>query len=336
MKYKTNLRYFNFKTIYMIYSKAWFIVSLILLIIFLIWNFLLKKYKVVPLFFPNKWNFTTLSTFQKIIKFLIVLIILIIPLNIWIYQWIKFQKIPTLNIEVLFDVSLSMTAKDILPDRFTMTKKSLIEFIKSLDTNYNIWLIAFSWKPLVRIPFTDEKKAIVWKISHMSMLDFPPTLDFVWTAIWDAIILWWHQLLTYSNKEKRPWVLLLLTDGDSNKWVELSDAIKYAKKHDIIIFVWAIWKNKEYIIWKDRYWITVPTTINLKSLKNIAKSTQWKFMQIKSKEDLLNILSELREYIKTYEITKKIAEYTYINYYLARILAILLILYWFMFIKYNV
>jgi len=51
---------------------------------------------------------------------------------------------PTLNIEILFDVSLSMTAKDFTPDRFNVAKDSLIEFVKSLDTNYNIGLITFS------------------------------------------------------------------------------------------------------------------------------------------------------------------------------------------------
>jgi Ca-activated chloride channel family protein len=49
-----------------------------------------------------------------------------------------------LNIEVLLDVSLSMTAKDIKPDRFTAVKNALIEFVKSLGTNYNIGLVIFS------------------------------------------------------------------------------------------------------------------------------------------------------------------------------------------------
>jgi Ca-activated chloride channel family protein len=72
-----------------------------------------------------------------------------------------------------------MTAKDFSPDRFTVAKQSLIEFVNSLDTHYNISLIAFSGKPFIYFPFTDSKKAIIWKISHMSFADFPPTLDFV-------------------------------------------------------------------------------------------------------------------------------------------------------------
>jgi len=320
----------------MIYDKNWIFVSLGLLIVFLIGYFVLKKYKVVPLIFPYRWNFALLSLFQKFLIFLIVLISLVLPLNIGIYQWIQIKKVPTLNIEVLLDVSLSMTAKDIKPDRFTAVKNALIEFVKSLGTNYNIGLVIFSWRPVVRIPFTDAKKALIWKISHMSMADFPPTLDFVWTAIGDAILLWANQLINFSHKQEHPGVLVLLTDGDSNKWIKVEDAIKYAKMHKIPIFVGAIWKDKHYTVGKDIYGTNVPTSINLQMLQNIAKSTSWEYMHIQSKQDLLNILWKLRQYVKNYEITRQIVQYTYINYYLAWILLILLILYGVLFIKYKI
>ena len=319
----------------MIYDKNWIFVSLGLLIFFLIWYFVLRKYKVVPLVFPYEWNFALLSLFQKFLIFLILIISLILPLNIGIYQWIQIKKVPTLNIEVLFDVSLSMTAKDIKPDRFIATRNALIEFVKSLWVNYNIGLIVFSGKPVVWIPFSDAKKALIWKISHISMADFPPTLDFVWTAIGDVILLGSNQLVKFTGKQKHPWVLMLLTDWDSNKWIKVEDAIKYAQVHKIPIFVWAIWKDKYYTVGKDIYWNKVPTSINLKMLENIAKSTSGEYMHIQSKQDLLNILWKLRQYVKNYEITKQIIQYTYINYYLACILLILLILYGLLFIKYK-
>ena len=319
----------------MIYSLVWLYVSIGLLVVFLIGYFLLSKFKVVPVIFPYTGSFGFFSFFQKLLIFLILLVSLLLPLNIWFYQWTKIEKVPTLNIEVLLDVSLSMTVKDIKPDRFTAVKRALNEFIKSLWSNYNIWLIIFSWKPVVWIPFSDDKKALNWKISHMSMADFPPTLDFVGTAIGDAILLWWEQLIKFSNKEEFPGVLVLLTDGDSNKGVKVEDAIKYAKMHKIPIFVWAIWEEKEYIVWVDRVWWKVPTQINLKMLKKIAKDTWWEFKHIKSKADLIDILWELKSYVKKHEITKHTAEYTYINYYLSWILFFLLILYGIFFIRFK-
>ena len=314
----------------MIYDKNWFIFLWVFIILFVI-NFLLKKYKVYNMILPYKGSFLFLDIFQKILIWLIFFIIVLIPFNIWIYQWTKIKKVPTLNIEILFDVSLSMTAKDFTPDRFNVAKNSLIEFIKSLDTNYNIWLITFSWKPFVYMPISDDKKAMIQKISSMNMSDFPPTLDFVWTAIWDAILLWKKQLLDYTNNNKKPWVMILITDGDSNKWINPLKAIGYNK--DIPIFVWWIWKNGTYIVWKDIYGNSVPTSIDLGTLQKIADRTWWKFKRLESKEDFLDILSKLYSYVKNYEKIEKIQVYTYINFYLKVILLILLIVYIIFFVR---
>jgi len=319
----------------MIYNKFWFVFLWFFLVVLVI-SYLLKPKKYFPIILPLKGSYAILSFFQKFLLFLIVLIVALIPFNIWIYQWIKIQKVPTLNIEVLFDVSLSMTAKDMQPDRFTLAKQSLIEFINSLDSNYNIWMITFSGIPFVYIPISDDKKALIWKISHMSMADFPPTLNFVWTAIWDAILLWVDQLVKYTHKKIQPWVLLLLTDGDSNKWVKVQDAIKYAKQHKIPIFVWAIWKDTKYIVGEDVYWNQVPTSINFELLKKIAKETWWAYQRIQSKEDFIKILSKLSNYVKTYEQVKKEYQYMYLNYYFYWILFVLLVLYLVLFVRFKV
>lgn len=314
----------------MTYSSTWFVFLWIFILLFLV-SFFLRKYTVYDMILPYKGNFLLFDLFQKILILLIFIIIVLIPFNIWIYQWTKIKKIPTLNIEILFDVSLSMTSKDLKPDRFDVAKNSLVNFIKTLDTNYNIWLITFSWKPFVYMPITDDKKAMIRKISSMSMADFPPTLDFVWTAIGDAILLWKKQLVNYTNNKEKPWVIILITDWDSNKWISPLKAINY--KEDIPIFVWAIWKDPTYIVWKDIYWNEVPTSIDFDLLKKIAEKTWWKFKRLKSKEDFLEILSKLYSYVKTYEKIEKIQEYTYINFYLKIILLFLLFIYSFLFLK---
>ena len=314
----------------MLYDKNWFIFLWVFIILFVL-NFLLKKYKVYNMILPYKGSFLFLDIFQKFLIWLIFLIIVLIPFNIWIYQWTKIKKVPTLNIEIIFDVSLSMTAKDFTPDRFNVAKNSLIEFIKSLDTNYNIGLITFSWKPFVYMPISDDKKAMVQKISSMNMSDFPPTLDFVWTAIWDAILLWKKQLLDYTNNNKTPWVMILITDWDSNKWIDPLKAIKY--NENIPIFVGAIWKKWTYIVWKDIYGNSVPTSIDIETLQKIAHITWWRFKRLESKEDFLDILWKLYYYVKNYEKVEKIQEYSYINFYLEIILLILLVVYIIFFLR---
>ena len=320
----------------MVYNSNWFYFLVVFILIILVSFLFLRKYKYVNLIFPYKWNFSVVSFFQYLLIFLIFIIISLIPFNIWIYQWTKIKKEAKLNIQVLFDVSLSMTAKDFNPDRFTVAKQSLVEFVKWLDTHYNISLIAFSGKPFIYFPFTDDKKAIIWKISHMWFKDFPPTLDFVWTAIGDAILLWVKNLIKFSNKKDHPGVILLFTDGDSNKGIDPLLAVKQANKYNIPIYVWAIWKAKTYIVWKDKFGNEVPTSMDTKVLEEIAKQTWWEFKKITSKEDFLEILSKIYSYVKNYEEVKKINEYFYLNYYLKLFLVFLLLIYFILFVIFKI
>ena len=318
----------------MVYNSIWFY-FLFLFIFILVLSFFTRKYKYVNIILPYRWNFKILSYIQYFLILFIFILLSLIPFNIGIYQWTTIVKKPKLNIEILFDVSLSMTANDIKPDRFSAAKQSLIYFINTLNLNYNIWLITFSWVPVVYIPMSSNKKAIIWKIKQMKMSDFPPSLDFVWTAIWDAILLWVKKLNSYSKNKSKPWVIMLFTDGDSNKWIKPLQAVEYANKYDIPIFVWAIWKRKNIVIWQDKFWTDVPTNIDLNILKKIAEKSGWEFLKIESKEDFLKILSNLYDYVKTSEDTEKVYNYFYINYYVYILLIILLLVYFFIFILFS-
>lgn len=322
----------------MIYDSKWFIFLAIFLFIFILW-FIFRKYKSVNLILPYKHWVGAISFVRYLLIFLIFSIVCIIPFNFGIYQWTEIKKVPTLNIEILFDVSLSMTAKDFKPDRFYVAKKSLVDFLDELDTNYNIWMITFSWHPFVYIPFTNDKKALTWKINHMTMADFPPIVsrfgfEFAWTAIWDALLLWTKQLLDYSKKKIKPWVIILFTDGDSNKGINPLKALEKLKQYNIPIFVWAIWA-KDFLVWQDVYGSDVNTKISYDTLKKLAKESWWEFKQIKNKEDFKQILSKLYSYVKNFEQEKKINEYLYINYYLKWILLVLLFIYWILFVRFH-
>ena len=112
----------------------------------------------------------------------------LLPLQIGWLQGRSVEVAKNLDIQVLFDVSLSMTADDIQPNRFDAAKSSLIAMAQEL-TGYNMSIIFFSGKAFVGIPFTTDTQAVQGNLSHVSLNDFPPTLDFVGTAIGDALVL---------------------------------------------------------------------------------------------------------------------------------------------------
>jgi len=89
-----------------------------LLILILIILFAYSK-KIKPSFLlpSNSINLFVKNLKILLISFLI-LFIVVLPLNISLVQDKIVSKNQTLNIQIIFDVSLSMTANDIKPSRF--------------------------------------------------------------------------------------------------------------------------------------------------------------------------------------------------------------------------
>lgn len=182
-------------------------------------------------------------------------------------------------IQLLLDVSLSMSANDIVPSRFVVAKKSLISLVQQLD-GYYISLIAFSGKSVVTIPFSSSSSAIVSKLTDINLADFPLVKDFLWTAIGDAMLLWVQNLQHFVQQETyKPWIVILITDGDSNIWFDPMQVLSYYKKMHVPIFVLGV-GQENYLIGRDTWNADIVTTIDLPLLQKLAEDTGGKFYRI--------------------------------------------------------
>jgi uncharacterized protein YegL len=94
----------------------------------------------------------------------------------------------SLPVQIVLDVSLSMSAYDISPSRFSAAKASLLELIRGLD-GYNVSLITFSGIPFVAVPFSHDTPAVVANVERLSLSDFPAVKEFLGTALGDALLL---------------------------------------------------------------------------------------------------------------------------------------------------
>jgi uncharacterized protein YegL len=176
--------------------------------------------------FPAKYFNQNKNILFKIVNFVLVISIVILPLDL---QFISDKKIITekiLPVQIIFDVSLSMAADDIKPSRYDSAKTALLKLIQKLD-GYNISLITFSGIPFIYIPFSTDTNAIISKFKDTNLGDFPPTEDFIGTAIGDALLLGIKNLdkACPATRDSRvrlqdpeyPGIIILITDGDSNK-----------------------------------------------------------------------------------------------------------------------
>lgn len=201
-----------------------------------------------------------------------------------------------LPLQIILDVSLSMSANDIDPSRFVAAKDSLISLVQELD-GYYLSLIAFSWKPFVFIPFSASSSAIVAKLQSMNLGDFPPVKDFLGTAIGDALLLGVTNLQKFAEQETyRPGIAILITDGDSNIGFDPMQVISYYQKIQVPVYVLGI-GQENYLIGRDTWNDDITTDINLTLLQELADKTWGKFYRVLGQQSFDDFFSWLSQEI---------------------------------------
>ncbi len=252
----------------------------------------------------------------------------------------KIQK-NGIDIVIALDISGSMEAEDLKPNRIEAAKNVINQFIWKLKTD-RLWLIVFAWKPFTSIPLTFDYNILKETISRLSINNInQQKRSLNGTAIWDAILM--SKTLFKAPKEenleqykKREKVIILLTDWDANTWVDPVLAWLAAKNEWIKIYTIGIWSEKwwtiTYNVWPFKKQAQIPP-LNDKVLKQIAKDTNWKYFRADNNytfKAIFDKLSSLEKNDINIEIKKEYSEYYNIFIYS---LAILLILFTYLMIE---
>lgn len=295
------------------------------------WGFLIVPV-LVYLFYlkEKKWiNFINIIDAKKIFKnnnykfYLKILLLWLILINfililanpnkINISEKIKKNWI---DIVIALDVSGSMEANDLKPNRMAVAKKVINDFIKKLETD-RLWLVVFAWKPFTSIPLTFDYDILSQTIKR---LDTKIIKNLNWTAVWDSILMS-KTLFTnkcrgepciHPNREK---IIILLTDWDANVWVDPILAWLSVKKENIKIYTIWIGSKKWWYITYDMWPFKQRQKIkplNSTTLKQIAKDTNWKYFRADSNNTFEEIFKEIEKLEKNdieVEIKKDYSEY---------------------------
>jgi Ca-activated chloride channel family protein len=258
------------------------------------------------------------------------IIILANPNKVNISEKIKKKWI---DIVITLDVSKSMEAQDLKPNRLESAKKVINWFIKSLKTD-RVWIVLFAWKSFTSIPLTFDYNILSETINRLSTRDIQSN----WTAVWDAILMS-KTLFKNDEDEKeqdREKVIILLTDWNANTWIDPRVAWISAKEKWIKIYTIWIWSKKwwyiEYKNWpfisRQKIW-----PLNDKNLKYIAKTTNWKYFRADSETTFKAIFQELQKLEKN-DIDIKIKK-KYTNYYDIFVYSLIFLMIWFSILMIN-
>ena len=321
-------------------NKYWFIVWFIIfpLLIFLF----LKSQKSKSVKFKFIEDIKKVFPFSKYLFFTeIVLVSLILGLFILVLANPNKTNIKQnisknwIDIVLALDISASMQAQDLKPSRIQAAKQIISQFLDKIK-NDRVWLVVFAGKPFVSLPLTFDYNVVKQTLKNLSINTIDqnnPALN--WTAIWDAILMASNLFKEKKNK-KRTKIIILLTDGDANKWVNPLLAAEFAKNKWIKIYtIWIgspQWGYINYQVGPFIQKVRIPP-LNSKYLQQIAQITNWKFYRATNNQTLEQIFDDLAKLTKTKINFKK--ELTYQPIYLpfARLISFILFLYFLIQIK---
>jgi Ca-activated chloride channel homolog len=194
----------------------------------------------------------------------------------------KIEDIKKQGVEVIIalDVSNSMLAEDIQPDRLTRAKQAISRLVDNLD-NDKIGLIVFAGDAYIQIPITTDYISAKMFLSSIN----PNIVPKQGTAIGAAINL---GIRSFSPGEGKSKAMIIITDGENHE----DDPVKAAEdasKAGIVIYTIGIGSTdgvpiplmingrKDYL--KDAGGNTVVTKLDEEILKRIALSTNGNYVR---------------------------------------------------------
>ena len=273
------------------FANKEYLLLLLLIIPYLIWYVLYRK-KTEPTmrmsdtfvfrYAPRSWKVALmpLSMLLRILVFTMVVLVLARPQTH--DSWAS-KTVEGIDIMLSMDVSTSMLAEDLRPNRIEAAKQVAAEFIIGRP-NDNIGLTIFAGEAFTQCPMTTD---------HASLLNM---LQNVRTDI--AAV---SRLKESKAKSK---VVILLTDGSNNRGdISPMTAAEIAKSLGIRVYTIGVGTNKvapyPMPVAGGVQYVNIPVEIDTKTLSEIAAATEGDFYRATNTKELRNIYKEIDQLEKS-------------------------------------
>ena len=292
-----------------------FLWLLILVPLIAVWHFFMRQKDAAVLTMPGVKGFKKTSFLPKLKPILYLLRLLALaaiiialarPRNVSVSKKTKSNK--GIDIVMAIDVSASMLARDLKPNRLEALKKVAVNFVDRRP-NDRIGIVVYAGESFTQTPITSDKSIIKRTISELKWGQLEGG-----TAIGMGLGSSVNRLKESKAKSK---VIILLTDGVNNTGnIDPRTATELAKELNIKVYTIGIGTNGM----ADFPWSKDPRTgklnfrkqqveIDEKLLQEIATATEGTYFRATDNESLKEIYDEIDTLEKT-----KIEEFKYYNY----------------------
>lgn len=293
-----------------------FLWLLILIPLLAFWNFYSRKKDSAQLTISSVKGFKIQASilpklkpllyFLRLVALSCLIIALARPRNVAVSKKTKSNK--GIDIVMAIDVSASMLAKDLKPNRLEALKRVAADFVDRRP-NDRIGIVVYAGESFTQTPITSDKSIVKRTISEIKWGQLEGG-----TAIGMGLGSAVNRLKKSKAKSK---IIILLTDGVNNAgFVDPNTATELAKGNKIKVYTIGIGTNGM----APFPWAKDPRTgkisfrnqqveIDEALLKHIAKETEGKYFRATDNSKLKAIYNEIDKLEKT-----KIEEFKYYNY----------------------
>ncbi len=279
-----------------------------------IWYFFVRTKDAATLKMANTKGFADQSIVAKmkpllyllrLIVFAALIIALARPQSVEVSKKTKTTR--GIDIVMAIDVSASMLAKDLKPNRLEALKEVATKFVNQRP-NDRIGIVVYAGESFTQTPITSDKRIVKNTIFKLRWGDLEGG-----TAIGMGLGSAVNRLKESKAKSK---VIILLTDGVNNSgFVDPKTATELARELDIKVYTIGLGTNGTALFpyAKDAngnlLFRNAPVEIDEKLLRFIAEETDGQYFRATDNEKLASIYDEINKLEKT-----EIEEFKYTNY----------------------
>ena len=315
------------------FANKEYLFLLLLMIPYLIWYLMYRKKSEPTMrmsdtrayrYAPRSWR-VTLMPLQLLLRLAVfVLLVLVLARPQTQNSW-KNETMEGIDIMLAMDVSTSMLAEDLKPNRIEAAKQVAADFIIGRP-NDNIGLTIFAGEAFTQCPMTTDHASLL-SLLHNVRTDIAQRLIEDGTAIGMGLANAVSRLKESKAKSK---VVILLTDGSNNRG-DLSPmtAAEIAKSFGIRVYTIGVGTNKvapyPMPVAGGVQYVNIPVEIDTKMLSDIAAATDGDFYRATNNKELQQIYKEIDKLEKSKLNVKKYSK-RYEAYQPYAIVAVILLL----------
>lgn len=207
------------------------------------------------------------------------------------------------TVVIALDVSRSMLAEDVSPNRLDAAKAAAIDFVGMLPLGFNVALVRFAGTSAVVVPPTTDRPVVTAAIQKLEVAPSTAIGDGVMSAL-DAVA----QAPSDPNHpdDPAPAAVVLLSDGSTNAGTPSATAAQAARKLSVPVYTIAYGTDDGYI---DIGGQRQPVPVDHYELEQIAKISGGKKFSAGSSGELKQVYSSIAHAVGSMKADQEITEF---------------------------